>query len=159
MKRIAALDGLRGLAILLVLMFHYSFGGHTANKALQAYSFVASQGWIGVTLFFVLSGFLITGILWDSRGQDSYIKSFYIRRACRIFPLYYLALGLVVAAACLIGQFHVAAGRIIYPALFLQDFPGAPAFAINSTASPLGLFHFWSLAVEEHFYLVCPFVL
>ena len=64
----------------------------------------------------------------------------------------------LIAAAC-VHTFPMAMHRIVYPALFLQDFPGAPTIAINATWSPFGLFHFWSLAVEEHFYMVWPFVL
>src|SRR6476620_3181673 len=84
-----SLDGIRGLAILLVVGFH-NFGYLTLFKF----------GWLGVDLFFVLSGYLITGILYKSLGTENYLKNFYIKRVLRIFPLYYsiLFLTLFVAA-------------------------------------------------------------
>ena len=92
-SRLPALDGIRGLAILLVLFYHLlrydnSFLGR-----------VSHHGWLGVELFFVLSGFLITSILYDSRGGQHYFRNFYARRILRIFPVYYgfLALALILA--------------------------------------------------------------
>ena len=80
------LDGLRGVAILLVFLRHYAI--------LLVPSKVFYAGWVGVDLFFVLSGFLITGILYDGRGLPHYYRNFYIRRALRILPLlYFLLLG------------------------------------------------------------------
>src|SRR5689334_13554869 len=84
-QHIKALDGVRGIAILLVILFHYGYLG---------------CGWIGVQLFFVLSGFLITSILIKDKGQSlkQYLKRFYWRRSLRIFPLYYLYLFVMLAA-------------------------------------------------------------
>jgi peptidoglycan/LPS O-acetylase OafA/YrhL len=89
------LDGLRGLAILLVMLFHYGTALNRSKLPQHALSIVAELGWTGVDLFFVLSGFLITGILLDSREADNYFSSFYFRRVLRIFPLYYFSLLLV----------------------------------------------------------------
>src|SRR5260370_30559316 len=107
-RRIPELDGLRGLAILLVLVFHYisqegvlpsgSFGDRLQRLVIM--------GWTGVDLFFVLSGFLIGGILMDVRGSPSYFKTFYIRRFFRIVPIYYLW---IILYAALIG---IASGAI-----------------------------------------------
>src|SRR2546429_456182 len=82
---IAELDGLRGIAILLVMLHHF----WPKSGILTHWASVAHLGWIGVDLFFVLSGFLIAGILLDGRGEQGYYRNFYARRALRIFPLYY----------------------------------------------------------------------
>src|SRR5579862_6841034 len=89
--RIPTLDGLRGLAILGVILLHadvahYSAAGSAYPGPLDE---IVNAGWVGVDLFFVLSGFLITGILWDSKGAPRYFRNFYLRRVLRILPLYY----------------------------------------------------------------------
>jgi len=91
-SRLLVLDGLRALAICLVLFHHYS--QKTGNPGLADHFFfsLSNSAWIGVDLFFVLSGFLITGILYDAKGSPSYFRTFYIRRSLRIFPIYYLML-------------------------------------------------------------------
>ena len=93
--RLPQLDGLRGLAIVMVLICHYlaaqvRFGGRSLPA--QTFGALIATCWSGVDLFFVLSGFLIGGILLDEKHSPHYFKVFYIRRACRIFPLYYLVL-------------------------------------------------------------------
>ena len=99
-SRIEALDGLRGVAILMVLLAHFYLGSEQV-VALHypvlggILSKVLLSGVWGVELFFVLSGFLITGILIDSKGQSGYLRKFYMRRALRIIPLYYISLGIV----------------------------------------------------------------
>src|SRR5581483_8862202 len=92
------LDGLRGLAILLVLIFHFIAQRLPYPQTLtqSAVALVTTTGWIGVDLFFVLSGYLITGILYDTRDAPGYFQTFYARRALRIFPLYYLYLAIYV---------------------------------------------------------------
>jgi peptidoglycan/LPS O-acetylase OafA/YrhL len=89
------LDGLRGLAILMVMLFHFGTELNRNKLPQHALKIVAEVGWTGVDLFFVLSGFLITGILLDSREADNYFSSFYFRRVLRIFPVYYFSLLLV----------------------------------------------------------------
>src|ERR1700689_3642421 len=96
-KHIESLDGLRGIAILLVFFFHY-----LPRNLYNPLSWLASLGWSGVDLFFVLSGFLITGILYDTRGSSNFFKVFYARRALRLFPLYFLAVGLVLFASVIL---------------------------------------------------------
>ena len=86
--RVTELDGLRGIAILLVLLHHL----WPTKGALSHLGRISEAGWIGVDLFFVLSGYLITGILLDSAGRPHYYRNFIVRRTLRIFPLYYLFL-------------------------------------------------------------------
>lgn len=158
-RRLVPLDGLRGLAVLIVFIYHMGGGASSRVAAVHWFGLVVRQGWTGVTLFFILSGFLITGILWDSRGEEHWWRNFYTRRVLRIFPLYYASLLIVLIGAAYVGTFHVALSRIWSPVLFLQDVPGRAAAAIVNTGSPMPLEHFWSLAVEEQFYLVWPFLL
>lgn len=156
---IPALDALRGLAIVVVTL--YRFGGGTAGpgRALEPGALV-ELGSRGVDLFFVLSGFLITGILFDAKGRAHYFRNFYVRRALRIFPLYYavLALALVILprlAPQLAEPFAPALARQgwlwLYGANLVQSLEGAWCLG------PLD--HFRSLAIEEHFYLVWPAVI
>jgi peptidoglycan/LPS O-acetylase OafA/YrhL len=143
-----ALDGLRGIAVLLVLA--HAFDLVSSPVSLDA---VLGVGWIGVQLFFVLSGFLITGILLDTRDSPRYYKNFYTRRTLRIFPLYYMVL--IVAFIIIPLDADPPAGH------------GSHQFWLwtytNNFAAPFGkeehaFPHFWSLAVEEQFYLVWPFI-
>jgi peptidoglycan/LPS O-acetylase OafA/YrhL len=143
-----ALDGVRGLAILSVLLAHFVPALADAFRTSWARQFASHAGpgaW-GVDLFFVLSGFLITGILLDTRDSPDYWRSFFGRRALRIFPLYY---------AFLIG-------------LYLTNPPTGKAWTfwlhLSNWRSDLGIssniltWHFWSLAIEEQFYFVWPIV-
>jgi len=160
------LDGVRGLAIFMVIVYHCS--GHMGverDPLLSDWIFyhLSNAGWLGVNLFFVLSGFLITGILLDSRGSQHYFRTFYIRRSLRIFPVYYLML---------------VVSLLILPRLFeCIDFPEPEAFAHQPYAGWWYLtytYNFlvawtneigsrataatWSLAIEEQFYLIWPAV-
>lgn len=158
-RRIPELDGLRGTAILLVMVGHYfSVPGVGAVSLLNGYWF--RLGWTGVDLFFVLSGFLIGGILLEARGSSNYFKTFYARRFFRIIPLYYAWILLYVILAPLIriffservGPVQQVDGSILAHLFFLQNFheflkSGASFWWFSST---------WSLAVEEQFYLAAP---
>ncbi len=159
-KRIPELDGLRGLAILLVLLGHF-FGGAIAVGPDSIWVYVPISlrlTWSGVDLFFVLSGFLIGGILLDHRGAANYYKVFYLRRACRIFPLYYLTLFLFFALVAF------GASRIS-PWLFDKPLPSLAYLTFTQNVwSVWFVAHFgypafwpgvsWSLAVEEQFYVI-----
>jgi peptidoglycan/LPS O-acetylase OafA/YrhL len=165
-ERIPVLDGLRGIAVLLVMVFHFWVVAITTGTAFweRAYSNVAGMGWTGVGLFFVLSGFLITGILYDSRDSRHYFRTFYARRTVRIFPLYYasLALFLWVIPFFLfllhrpdLSDTHNSPLASVFAWTYLLNwYEGYNGF--NAVAHPLQ--HFWSLAVEEQFYLVWPFL-
>ena len=87
--RIPALDGVRGCAALVVCCYHLLIAGSSGGSAVRVVQAMLSVGWAGVDLFFVLSGFLITGILLETQNSGSYFRTFYARRALRIFPLYY----------------------------------------------------------------------
>lgn len=161
-----ALDGLRGVAILLVLMFHFA---SVITPEMQSRSLscrllarVAASGWCGVDLFFVLSGFLIGGILYDSRHSPRYFRSFYARRTLRIFPLYYGVLAMVFLVAPVLLPDDQELRRLaahqswfwLYGANLLRVV-GGPG---SCGSGWFDLEHFWSLAVEEHFYLLWPAV-
>src|SRR5712691_8951390 len=92
--RIPVLDGLRGIAILLVLLWHGFFSIPFKSKVLLRLAAIGKLSWSGVDLFFVLSGFLIGGILLDAKDSPRYFQTFYARRAYRILPLYTVALGI-----------------------------------------------------------------
>jgi len=205
--RNTALDGLRGFAVLMVFVFHYGGGLRSPHLAVRLLGLLTQTGWVGVVLFFALSGFLITGSLWDSlysnissegssrpqapspsigvssrpeartrvpggrflpTGVESagverpavalVLRNFYARRALRILPLYYAALlaTAIVAVAC--SCLRTSLGSLLIHALFLQDLPWLSQFILRN-ATPLPLYHLWSLAVEEQFYLLWPALL
>jgi peptidoglycan/LPS O-acetylase OafA/YrhL len=153
-QKVPQLDALRGLAILLVIF-------HNASEKFPALHLqgLFANGWMGVDLFFVLSGFLITGILVDTKLSEGYLKNFYARRCLRIWPLYYSVILFMFVVLPLLSR---SEGRIIfeksspwwaYP-LFLQNFLIPPV----STAAAGALGVTWSLAIEEQFYLVWPWI-
>jgi peptidoglycan/LPS O-acetylase OafA/YrhL len=157
-SHIPALDGVRGLAILIVFLYHYGGGAQSPNLVLRVLGTCDHAGWCGVTLFFLLSGFLISGILWDSNAQPGWWTRFYWRRTLRIFPLYYAALLLVLISAALVGRGRDILAHLWVYALYLQNMHQFSIRAVEAD-SPLLLSHFWSLAVEEQFYLLWPFLL
>jgi peptidoglycan/LPS O-acetylase OafA/YrhL len=144
-----ALDGLRGIAIFLIVLFHFS--------RIDFIIFNFEIGWIGVQLFFVLSGFLITRILLREKNKplNKFLKQFYHRRILRIFPLYYSYILIVVIIYLITNE----------PADFLINLPYLTTYTYNFTIlfadwklSRLYV-HLWSLAVEEQFYIIWPFVI
>ena len=184
-RRIPELDGLRGIACLMVLVWHYlgivdrrwgplallcemvgiptetvAAGGPSTSGTMSALAVLAPSG---VDLFFVLSGFLISGILFDNSDSPSYFRTFYIRRVCRIFPVYYVVFGsllLAIPLASMIPAMQVWLVRDLMPlwsyATFTQNF----FMALDATTNGGGrwIAMTWSVAVEEHFYLVFPFI-
>jgi peptidoglycan/LPS O-acetylase OafA/YrhL len=152
-----ALDGVRALAFLMVFGQHY---------------FGLSWGWTGVDIFFVLSGFLITGILFDTKEKPHRVWNFYIRRTLRIFPLYYAAFLLVLLTWPLF-KWQIDTTWLVWPAYvgnfarFLHPYTPDSPLQLLADAQPLSrtihglrlyLGHFWSLCVEEQFYLLWPWV-
>jgi peptidoglycan/LPS O-acetylase OafA/YrhL len=155
-RHIPVLDGLRGLAILAVIVCHvnHAYGGPflpgRINGPLAA---VFGWGWVGVDLFFVLSGFLITGILYDAKGCDGYFRNFYARRTLRIMPLYFGFLFFIMVLSRLGCSFcpWISRDDAVSLGLYIYN------FRVGFTQHFLyGLHHFWSLGVEEHFYLLWP---
>ena len=153
---IQALDGIRWLAIILVMFHHFEPLIPPSDLLIKSVKFAFSFGWVGVDLFFALSGFLITGILLDTRQAKNYFGAFYARRILRIFPLYYFVLTVILIAASFmhprpLGVPLVADQKLYY--LYLTNW-----LALwKGQWGPNVLGHFWSLAVEEQFYLIWPF--
>jgi peptidoglycan/LPS O-acetylase OafA/YrhL len=159
--RIAALDGIRGVAILLVLLCHVVFEMRPASRILTHLLAVGRLAWSGVDLFFVLSGFLIGGILLDVRDSPNYYKTFYLRRAYRILPLY----------GAMVALFSIRFFPVNWMPHWLGTFSEAPipwfsyaTFTQNIWMALYGTFGVgtmaatWSLAVEEQFYLTVPWL-
>src|ERR1041384_1331779 len=142
--RVAGLDGLRGLAMLMVIAIHLNLLG---------------VGWVGLSSFFVLSGFLITRILFDdlegtaSLGEG--LKRFYIRRTLRVFPIYYLYLFVLLALGFFVPVVHQqTSGELPYAFAYIYNL----FLATDRHHGTHLLDHLWSLSVEEQFYLLWPFV-
>ena len=156
---IPPLDGLRGIAIILVMLHHFTYY-RPASGIDALIGDVLFFCWTGVDLFFVLSGFLITGILLDTRGSERYFTTFYARRTLRIFPLYYLVLFLAFVVLPKFPSVHpVLAGQVDLPPqwpywLYLTNFSIADRGWVHGWVD-VG----WSLAIEEQFYLVWPLVI
>ena len=152
--RIAALDGLRAIAILAVILAHanFWFGGAFARGPIAGpLASILGVGWIGVDLFFVLSGFLITRILENSKNKAFYLRNFYARRALRIMPLLY-AYVIAILAFSWLGLRLVSNSDAISVLAYYYNFRVAETGYQSYFVHP-----FWSLAVEEHFYLLWPF--
>ncbi len=153
-EKIPQLDALRGIAILLVIAHNATLHYGTTPYLHPLFD----RGWMGVDLFFVLSGFLISGILLDTKESPNYFKNFYARRVLRIWPLYYclLAFMFVVLPHASASQgaaiFAKSSPWWAYP-FFLQNFLLPLS---TDAAGPLGVT--WSLAIEEQFYLVWPII-
>jgi peptidoglycan/LPS O-acetylase OafA/YrhL len=155
------LDGLRGIAIVLVMFFHLVFF-QPACRVDRLFNRFTQYGWTGVDLFFILSGFLITGILLDAKSAPNYFRNFYIRRCLRILPLYYaFALGLIFLYP--LAGAHFRTERDI----LLSNQPWLWTHTINwlvtktgdfTSRTTLGTGGFWSLSIEEQYYLVWPII-
>ena len=143
-----ALDGLRGIAIIMVVIFH--------NFNFTNYFFF---GWLGVDLFFVLSGLLITEILIKTSGKPGFLRNFYLRRILRIFPLYYLIL---IICIIILPLFPALRDNLKYYTdhqwwywLLIENW----LYIVHPPEKYNLLLHLWSIAVEEQFYIIWPFAI
>jgi peptidoglycan/LPS O-acetylase OafA/YrhL len=157
-----ALDGLRAVAVTLVFIEHYGGGSH-GGRFLEWFNRLRVFGSAGVSLFFVLSGFLITGILYDTQNSEHYFKNFYVRRSLRIFPIFYLVLAVCLVLTPVL-HFNLQWGHISF-LFYLGNFFANWNWSLYELVSPnhpsmsINLGHFWSLFVEEQFYLIWPVVI
>lgn len=158
-RYLPGLDGLRGCAIILVVFFHLAPFYPAESEFELFFVHAARFGWIGVDLFFVLSGFLITGILFDNKARPQLLRTFFARRFLRILPLFYCFLAIY---AFVIPVFYSSAAVDA----FYDVLPWHAAYLSNLKladigswpTSFLGSIHIWSLAIEEQFYLIWPLV-
>ncbi|HVX85706.1 MAG TPA: acyltransferase [Phycisphaerae bacterium] len=158
-RHVRALDGIRGLAVLLVMGHHFlmnfpAIGGRDAFFL----SFLRA-GWFGVDLFFVLSGYLITGILLDAKNRPHAIRNFYIRRALRIFPLYFAILAICTLLLPALFPSANPAPRAALPWLWTYTSNFYNAHGGWLAGDWFDFSHLWSLAIEEHFYLLWPWLI
>ena len=157
-ERVRELDGVRGISIIVVVAFHLLKRADyfTSNETLHFITRLSSIGWVGVDIFFVLSGFLITSILLRTKHEKNYFKNFYVRRSLRIFPLYFVFIAVIL---------------LLLPKLdpdFTPEIPRALPFLLLYQQNWLMLISkiplttylavTWSLAIEEQFYLIWPAV-
>ena len=153
-QHLPALDGVRGLAIVLVLCHNFQILEGPADLVGRVFELAFDLGWIGVQLFFVLSGFLITRILLQTQEAPNYYSAFFGRRLLRIFPLYYATLAvafiLLPALGAMPARWEVDRPQQLWLWLYLSNWTAPYGHATH--AFP----HFWSLAVEEQFYLLWP---
>ena len=171
-SHLPSIDGLRGIAVLLVMQYHFwalPFSLYKRKPTLlvdDGVALVFGAGWIGVDLFFVLSGFLITGILLDVKGHGGYFRNFYARRTLRIMPVYFLFLAFVIFVIPLVplfdGGFAVTSEteNLRNEQFWFWTYLANIAASLQSIHIQPGFvnLHFWTLAVEEQFYLIWPLV-
>jgi len=152
--RMPQLDALRGIAILWVILHNAALDniGHAQSSVMSVLDLIGDSGWVGVQLFFVLSGFLITGILLEGRGAPRQFRTFYARRTLRIFPVYYLFLLLAFVILPATGLVYWGEGRQLEQLLCWTYLSNWALLFHQHLTFP----HLWSLAIEEQYYLLWP---
>ncbi|HET7551574.1 MAG TPA: acyltransferase [Gemmatimonadaceae bacterium] len=160
---IPTLDGLRGVAIVAVMLRHFVTMPELREIDIP-FLLASGGGWVGVDLFFALSGFLITGILIDVRGSQGWVRNFFVRRALRIIPLYAATVAVLTLSLPLLARLDPASayGAQVFHAMrwwyWTHSVNLMLAVAGRWQVTQLNTAHFWSLALEEQFYLVWPLV-
>jgi peptidoglycan/LPS O-acetylase OafA/YrhL len=153
---VPALDGVRGLAVMMTVGAHlWLTNEHPGSRVITLLTSVRMSLWLGVDLFLALSGFLITGILFDTVGSPHYLRNFYARRVLRIFPVYYAAIAVLGVLAV---TMHFGFRGYWWPlGVFLEN---TPVWWGRAMPGMLDGFsgHLWSIALEEQFYLLWPLV-
>jgi peptidoglycan/LPS O-acetylase OafA/YrhL len=155
-RYVPCLEGLRGYGFLLVFCGHYFAPSQLAQPGtirLKLATAMASMGLFAVPAFFVLSGYLIGGILYDTRHREGFFRVFYTRRVLRVFPVFYVTLLAILIYNTICGvpcDYHLWVHF-----LYIQNL--LPSY-IQQHSSHVSMIHFWSLAVEEQFYLLWPLV-
>jgi peptidoglycan/LPS O-acetylase OafA/YrhL len=153
------LDGVRGLAILMVMAIHFVGDATPHSMGQRILVKAAGYGLLGVDLFFVLSGLLITGLLLDAKTRPSFFRNFYARRTLRIFPLYYFVLSVLFVVLPRLVVLPPALEQARAHEIWLWTYTSNFYIAAQSSWAALSyVSHFWSLAIEEHFYLLWPMV-
>jgi peptidoglycan/LPS O-acetylase OafA/YrhL len=157
-NRIEELDGLRGLAVVIVMALHIfkRAAYFTEHSVLLSITNLTAVGWVGVDMFFALSGFLITSILLRAKQEEHYFRNFYVRRVLRIFPLYYAAVAFVLLFAPKLEPEFTKQLNVALPVIMLYQQNWAMLFNGFHITRYLGIT--WSLAIEEQFYFIWPFV-
>ncbi len=155
-RYVPCLEGIRGYGFLLVFCGHYFVPAqlaHPGTTRIKLLTSLSSLGLFAVPAFFVLSGYLIGGILYDTRDREGYFRVFYSRRILRVFPVFYLTL---LAIACFYMIRGIVPSRVFwFHFLYIQNL--LPSYT-GWNSAPVAMIHFWSLAVEEQFYLLWPLV-
>jgi peptidoglycan/LPS O-acetylase OafA/YrhL len=152
------LAGIRGYGFLLVFCGHYFIAGelgHPNTVRLKALTALSSLALFAVPSFFVLSGYLIGGILYHTRHREGYLRIFYARRILRVFPVFYITL-LTIGCFALYRGIHLNTGFYLIHFLYIQNL--VPNLTHHHVVGSISTLHFWSLAVEEQFYFLWPLV-
>ena len=155
--RVLALAGIRGYGFLAIFAAHYLtevIFAHRANKWVSGVYYVGHLAWLALPAFFVLSGYLIGGILFRSRDRKGFFKVFYARRALRVLPVYYITI-LIVAGVDLAQGVHLDY-KYWSHLIYIQNF--MPGYSATGYAPNNQIIHLWSMALEEQFYLTWPIV-
>ena len=153
-KHVPALDGLRGVAMLMVVVYHFFRKEEFVGPYLKHF---INLGWVSIDMFFVLSGFLIGGILLETKGRKYFFRDFFVRRSLRVFPLYY---GSIIILFTLIAIFPSEKySYFVENKWYFWTYTHNILFAFDGWPRSDVINHFWTMAVEEQFYLVCPFVI